>query len=91
MELYNGSIFIIYIGVIFNGISYMLSRRYVMAKSSKVKYVNKKGVVVNHYRINGTKEEHRSDIEKIKQEIDLRYGFNVLYKRKDNKQLEFDF
>ena len=62
-----------------------------MAKNSKIKYVNKKGVVVNHYRINGTKEEHRSDIEKIKQEIDLRYGFNVLYKRKDNKQLEFDF
>ena len=61
-------------------------------RDSKIKYKSKQGHDVVHYRINGTTEEHRSDLEKIKKEIDLKYGLVVLMKRKDNHgQLEFNF
>ena len=52
----------------------------------KIKYVNKKGVEVVHHRENATKEQYKSDIEKIKKEINLKYGLVVLM----NKQMEMD-
>ena len=61
-------------------------------RDSKIKYVSKEGHEVIHYRINGTTKEHRSDLEKIRKEIDSKYGLAVLMKRKDNHgQLEFNF
>ena len=61
-------------------------------RDSKIKYVSKQGHEVIHYRINGTSAEHRSDLQKIKKEIDLKYGLVVLMKRRANKgQLEFNF
>ena len=52
----------------------------------KIKYINKKGVEVIHHRENATKEQYKSDIEKIKKEINLKYGLVVLM----NKQMEMD-
>ncbi len=61
-------------------------------RDSKIKYKSKEGHEVIHYRINGTSAEHRADLEKIKKEIDLKYGLVVLMKRRANKgQLEFNF
>lgn len=61
-------------------------------RDSKIKYKSKQGHDVVHYRINGTTEEHKADLEKIKKEVDLKYGLVVLMKRKDNHgQLEFNF
>ena len=52
----------------------------------KIKYVNKKGHEVVHHRENATKEQYKSDIEKIKKEINLKYGLAVLL----SKQSEMD-
>ena len=61
-------------------------------RDSKIKYKSKEGHEVIHYRINGTSAEHRADLEKIKKEVDLKYGLVVLMKRRANKgQLEFNF
>jgi|TARA_Y100000289_G_scaffold48602_1_gene49099 hypothetical protein len=61
-------------------------------RDSKIKYKSKEGHEVIHYRINGTSSEHRADLEKIKKEIDIKYGLVVLMKRRANKgQLEFNF
>ena len=61
-------------------------------RDSKIKYLSKQGHEVIHYRIYGRSGEHRSDLQKIKKEIDLKYGLVVLMKRKDNHgQLEFNF
>ena len=61
-------------------------------RDSKIKYVSKQGHEVIHYRINGTSAEHKADLEKIKKEVDLKYGLVVLMKRRANKgQLEFNF
>tara|TARA_R100000149_G_C5748894_1_gene59322 strand:+ start:199 stop:387 length:189 start_codon:yes stop_codon:yes gene_type:complete len=61
-------------------------------RDSKIKYKSKEGHEVVHYRINGTSAEHRADLEKIKKEVDLKYGLVVLMKRRANKgQLEFNF
>ena len=40
-------------------------------RDSKIKYKSKEGHEVTHYRINGTSAEHRSDLQKIKKEINL--------------------
>ena len=50
-------------------------------RDSKIKYKSKEGHEVTHYRINGTSAEHKSDIEKIKDEIDKQGGFNAMYKK----------
>ena len=61
-------------------------------RDSKIKYKSKQGHDVVHYRINGTSAEHKADLEKIKKEVDLKYGLVVLMKRRANKgQLEFNF
>ena len=61
-------------------------------RDSKIKYKSKQGHDVVHYRINGTNAEHEADLEKIKKEVDLKYGLVVLMKRRANKgQLEFNF
>ena len=61
-------------------------------RDSKIKYKSKEGHEVVHYRINGTSAEHRADLEKIKKEVDIKYGLVVLMKRRANKgQLEFNF
>lgn len=61
-------------------------------RDSKIKYKSKEGHEVVHYRINGTSAEHRADLEKIKREVDIKYGLVVLMKRRANKgQLEFNF
>ena len=61
-------------------------------RDSKIKYVSKQGHEGIHYRINGTSAEHKADLEKIKKEVDLKYGLVVLMKRRANKgQLEFNF
>ena len=54
-------------------------------RDSKIKYKSKEGHEVVHYRINGTNAEHRADLQKIKKEIDLKYGLVVLMKRRANK------
>ena len=61
-------------------------------RDSKIKYKSKQGHDVVHYRINGTSAEHKADLEKIKKEVDLKYGLVVLMKRRANKrQLELNF
>ena len=52
----------------------------------KIKYINKKGVEVVHHRENATKEQYKSDMEKIKKEINQKYGLAVLL----SKQKEMD-
>ena len=52
----------------------------------KIKYINKKGDEVIHHRENATKERHKSDMKKIKKEINQKYGLVVLL----NKQMEMD-
>ena len=52
----------------------------------KIKYINKKGHEVVHHRENATKEQYKSDMEKIKKEINLKYGLAVLL----SKQSEMD-
>ena len=52
----------------------------------KIKYVNKKGHEVVHHRENATKEQYKSDMEKIKKEINQKYGLAVLL----SKQKEMD-
>jgi len=52
----------------------------------KIKYINKEGHEVVHHRENATKEQHKSDMEKIKKEINQKFGLVVLL----NKQMEMD-
>ena len=52
----------------------------------KIKYINKKGNELIHHRENATREQHKSDMQKIKKEINLKYGLVVLL----NKQMEMD-
>ena len=52
----------------------------------KIKYVNKKGHEVVHHRENATKEQYKSDMEKIKKEINQKYGLAILL----NGQMEMD-
>lgn len=52
----------------------------------KIKYINKEGHEVVHHRENATKEQYKSDMEKIKKEINQKYGLVVLL----NKQMEMD-
>jgi|TARA_R100001460_G_scaffold67913_1_gene108380 hypothetical protein len=52
----------------------------------KIKYINKEGHEVVHHRENATKEQHKSDMEKIKKEINQKFGLVVLLQ----KQMEMD-
>ena len=52
----------------------------------KIKYINKKGHEVVHHRENATKEQYKSDMEKIKKEINQKYGLAILL----NGQMEMD-
>tara|TARA_R100000406_G_scaffold81991_1_gene63991 strand:+ start:342 stop:515 length:174 start_codon:yes stop_codon:yes gene_type:complete len=52
----------------------------------KIKYINKKGNEVIHHRENATREQHKSDMQKIKKEINEKFGLAVLL----SKQKEMD-
>ena len=52
----------------------------------KIKYINKKGNEVIHHRENATREQHKSDMKKIKKEINQKFGLAVLL----SKQKEMD-
>ena len=65
--------------------SFNNSWEYLIMRDSKIKYKSKQGHEVIHYRLQGTKAEHKSDLEKIKKEIDLKFGFNAMYKKSLSK------
>jgi hypothetical protein len=52
----------------------------------KITYINKKGNEVIHHRENATREQHKSDMQKIKKEINEKFGLAVLL----SKQKEMD-
>tara|TARA_R100001591_G_scaffold100303_1_gene106722 strand:- start:328 stop:501 length:174 start_codon:yes stop_codon:yes gene_type:complete len=52
----------------------------------KIKYIDKKGKTKIHTRENATKEQYKSDMEKIKKEINQKFGLAILL----SKQKEMD-
>ena len=52
----------------------------------KIKYIDKKGKTKIHTRENATKKQYKSDMEKIKKEINQKFGLAILL----SKQKEMD-